>query len=428
MSIHSPHFRTSRLSTSLGARSAVLLLGAAALFLGLLLASACGSAAKRTWTVEEIRADLNHRITPEMLARVEIPFEIDDEIRELAFRVTENLRTDKEKMRAIVRAIRQHTGGSISYDWLSNKTAKSVFREGRGNCLAYTNLFVGMSRAVGVEAIYVDVTTIEKVTKEAEVIVNSGHITGGIKDGPDLIFVDFTANPEREYAGAKIIDDFEAIANFYNNQGFLYGYFAEALADQGGFDPLAREIEMYELALSVRPKFNRARNNLGVAFKRRGRVDEAIEQYRLALDIDPDFTEARSNLASAYYSQGDSERAVTEFRHAARNDDDNAYVHYHLGVLHYHAGDYPAAVQSFRRALSRDRRLADARFFLGETLLKLGDEDEAMREYERAIEIDPNYIAARAKLDLLRDRRTLSGAGVSKSSASDSPDAPPGLR
>ena len=390
------------------------------LLAGLVLgALGCGTVPKRTWTVEEIRADLNHRITPDVLARVEIPFEIDDEIRELAVRVTENLRGDKEKMRAIVRAIRQHTGGSISYDWLSNKTAKAVFEEGRGNCLAYTNLFVGMSRAVGVDAVYVDVTTIEKVTREAEVIVNSGHITGGIKDGPDLIFVDFTSNPEREYAGAKIIDDFEAISNFYNNQGFLYGYFAEALVDQGGFDPLAREIEMYELALSIRPNFNRARNNLGVAYKRRGFVDDAIEQYQLALDIEPEFTEARSNLASAYYSQGDTEKAIQEFQLAARNDGSNAYVKYHLGVLHYHQRKFREAADYFRQAISRDRQMADARFFLGETLMKLGDEDKAMREYERAIEIDPNYISARAKLDLLRDaQRARSPKGES------APDAP----
>ena len=372
-----------------------------------LLLAACGTAPKRTWSVEEIRADLNHRITPEMLAQVEIPFEIDDEIRELAVRVTENLRTDKEKMRAIVRAIRHHTGGTISYDWLSNKTAKDVYREGRGNCLAYTNLFVGMSRAVGVEAIYVDVETIERVSKEAEVIVNSGHITGGIKDGPDLIFVDFTATPEREYGGARIIDDFEAISNFYNNQGFLYGYFAEALADQGGFDPLAREIEMYELALSIRPSFNRARNNLGVAFKRRGRVDDAIEQYELALELQPEFTEARANLASAHYAQGDVERAIEEFKLAARNDGSNAYVHYHLGVLHYHEQRYDEAVGFFRRALSKNRDMADARFFLGETLLKLGDEEMAMEEYEKAIRIDPNFISARAKLDLLLENRNL---------------------
>ncbi len=365
----------------------------------------CGTAAKRSWTPDEIRADLNHRITPEMLARVEVPFEINDEIRALAFRVTENLRSDKEKMRAIIRAIRQHTGGTISYDWLSNKTAVEVFEQGRGNCLAYTNLFVGMSRAVGVEAVYVDVKTIERVSREAEVIVNSGHITGGIKDGPDILFVDFTANPERQYAGAEIIDDFEAISNFYNNQGFLYGYFAEALADQGGFDPLAREIEMYELALSVRPNFNRARNNLGVAYKRRGRFEEAVEQYNLALALEPDFTEARANLASAYYSEGDVDSAIREFRVAERRDDQNAYVRHHLGVLLYQRGEYEAAADYFRKALSRDSGLADARFFLGETMLKLGDEDRAIEQYERAIDIDPNYVSARARLDLIRDRR-----------------------
>ena len=379
---------------------------AAMLGVAVCAASACGTAPKRTWTVEEIRADLNHRITPEVLASVEIPFEIDDEIRELAFRVTENLRSDREKMLAIIRAIRHHTGGSIAYDWLSNKTAKAVFREGRGNCLAYTNLFVGMSRAVGVDAVYVDVTTIEAVSREAEVIVNSGHITGGVKDGPDLIVVDFTATPERQYAGQRIIDDFEAIANFYNNQGFLYGYFAEALADQGGFDPLARELEMYDLALSIRPNFNRARNNLGVAYKRRGRVEEAIEQYRLALELEPRFTEARANLASAYYATGDTGLAIREFETAAQYDGSNAYVQYHLGVLHYHQKDYRQAADYFRRAMSRDREMADARFFLGETLMKMGDEEGAMDAYERAISIDPNYIAARAKLDQLRDARS----------------------
>ena len=63
--------------------------------------------------------------------------------------------------------------------------------------------------------------------------------------------------------------------------------------------------------------------------------------------------------------------------------------------------------------------MADARFFLGETLLKLGDEDKAIREYERAIEIDPNYISARAKLDLLRDaQRSRPPSGESAPDAS----------
>ena len=84
-----------------------------------------------------------------------------------------------------------------------------------------------MAREVGLRAVYVDVTTIERISREAEVIVNNGHITGGFVYGPDVIVIDFTRTPEREYLGYKVIDDLEAIANFYNNQGFLYGYFTE---------------------------------------------------------------------------------------------------------------------------------------------------------------------------------------------------------
>ena len=59
----------------------------------------------------------------------------------LAIQSVENLRTDSETRRApSSNAIISRTGMSISYDWLSNKTAQQVFYEGKGNCLAYTNL------------------------------------------------------------------------------------------------------------------------------------------------------------------------------------------------------------------------------------------------------------------------------------------------
>jgi tetratricopeptide (TPR) repeat protein len=312
------------------------------------------------------------------------------------------LRTDSERTRGIVNAIIGRTGMSISYDWLSNKTAQQVFYEGRGNCLAYTNLFIGMAREVGIDAVYVDVTTIERITKEAEVIVNNGHITAGIRQGPELVMIDFTRSPEREYMGAKVIDDFEAIANYYNNQGFLYGYYAETAGDMGDeFDPAAAELEMYHMALDVRPNFGRARNNLGVALRRRGKVEDAIAQYKLALEEDPKFAEARSNLGAAYYSQGRIEDAIHEFETAARAGGSNAYYYHHLGVIQYQQGNYEEALRQFKKAISRDADLADSRFYLGETYLKLGDREKAIEAYRKTLEVDPNYFSARAKLDLL---------------------------
>ena len=93
-----------------------------------------------------------------MRDEIVIPYEINDEIRQLARTSPGDPSTDSEKVRAIVNSIIDLTGLSISYDWLSNKTAQEVFRQGRGNCLAYSNLFMGMAREVGLVAVYVDVT------------------------------------------------------------------------------------------------------------------------------------------------------------------------------------------------------------------------------------------------------------------------------
>ena len=370
---------------------------ASALTLVASLAVGCAGASRHVYTPEEMRAELEARVSTQMRDEIVIPFEIDDEIRQLARGVTRNARTDDDKVRAIVGAITSLAGFSISYDWLSNKTAKEVFREGKGNCLAYTNLFVGMARAVGVNAVYADVKFTERVTREAEIIVKSTHITAAVTMGGGPTLIDFTTTPERKYTAFTVIDDLEAIANFYNNQGFLYGYFMET--GSVGFDPQEKEIEMYRLALEILPTFGKARNNLGVALRRRGRIDEAIEQYKLALEQDPKYVEARSNLGTAYYNQGLTEMALAEYRLAAESAGPDGYVHQRLGVTLLRLGRYEEAIKQFRKALSKEAELADAQYHLGECYRSLGDEKKATEAYAAALEIDPNYLAARARLE-----------------------------
>ena len=358
----------------------------------------CAGTEKRLYTPDEMRSELETRVSTQMRDEIVIPFEINDEIRQLALEVTKDAKTDSDKVRAIVGSIIDMAGFSLSYDWLSNKTAQEVFREGKGNCLAYSNLFVGMARSVGLDATYADVSYFERITREAEIIVNSTHIAAAVK--PSIgrpVLIDFTRTPEREYTGFKSIDDLEAIANFYNNQGFLYGYFTET--EDVGFDPLEKELEMYRLALEILPTFGRSRNNLGVALRRRGSVDEAIEQYQIAIDQNPKHAEALSNLGTAYMYQGRTEDALQALRLAAKNAGPDGYIHHRLGVVYLRLAQYPEAIEQFRKALSKEPELADARFHLGECYRTLGNERKAIAEYEAALEIDPNYMAARARLE-----------------------------
>ncbi len=370
-----------------------------ALAIAAALAAGCAATPKRFYTPDEARSELEARVSTQMRDEIVIPFEIDDEIGQLARNATRNASSEGEKVRAIVGAITSLAGFSVSYDFLSNKTAKEVFREGKGNCLAYSNLFVGMARAVGVEAVYADVKFTERITREAEIIVKSTHITAAVMQGGEATLIDFTRSPERKYTAFKVIDDLEAIANFYNNQGFLYGYFTEK--EDVDFDPLEKELAMYRLALEILPTFGRARNNLGVALRRRGRVDEAIEQYKLAIEQDPRYVEPHSNLGTAYLYQGRTDEALAEYRLAAENAGPDGYVHERLGATFLRLGRYQDAIKQFRKALSKEPGLADAHYHLGECYRTLGDEKKAAEEYQAALEIDPNHLAAQTRLGQL---------------------------
>ena len=72
-----------------------------------------------------------------------------------------------------------------------------------------------------------------------------------------------------------------------------------------------------------------------------------------------------------------------------------------MGVIEYQQKNYRQALKHFKKAVSRDGDLADARFYLGEVYMKLGNPKKAIEAYEKTLEVDPNYLSARAKLDLL---------------------------
>src|SRR5215831_8299847 len=82
-------------------------------------------------------------------------------------------------------------------------------------------------------------------------------------------------------------------------------------------------IQAYEKYLAARPDSAMARSNLGAAYARAARYEDAIAQYRHALKLQPGNTSAELNLALAYYKTGRKElaAAILEKVHRAAPDE-----------------------------------------------------------------------------------------------------------
>ena len=77
---------------------------------------------------------------------------------------------------------------------------------------------------------------------------------------------------------------------------------------QGG--NITGAIQAYEKYLARRPDSVLALSNLGAAYARVGRYQDAIVQYRHALKLQPGYPSAELNLALAYYKTGQTETAA----------------------------------------------------------------------------------------------------------------------
>ena len=106
-------------------------------------------------------------------------------------------------------------------------------------------------------------------------------------------------------------------------------------------------------------------NELGIAYRKKGRLKEAIASYRRALSLDPKNPAIAKNLADAYYFNKEYSKTVEECQTILRSNPEFRQAHYTLGMAYYRLGRHGEALEEFETVLK----------------LKPGDENaEKMRE------------------------------------------------
>ena len=220
-------------------------------------------------------------------------------------------------------------------------------------------------------------------------------------------------------------------------------------------------IRGYQTILASHPNRVDVRSNLGAAFSRLGRYEDAIEQYKLALLGDNYNQTIRRNLAMAYYKAalfaeaaselsrfvaatpqeqpqrkdavlvladclvrlGDYKKVIELLSPIEGRDANNRTLAYLLGSAYVGEGQAEKGQQLIDRVF-RGEDSAEARLLIGSILLLADDGHPALKELERALELNPKLPSLRAWYGraLMRMGDPEKAKGLFRSELADNPN------
>jgi tetratricopeptide (TPR) repeat protein len=317
---------------------------------GLALSALCGGTAcattKLAYTQDELKAEVARRVPGLPAADVVAPFLVDPAHALAAREAIGEQNTDLDRTRALVGQLFAPDGFHLRYSWGVTTDVEETLRKSEGNCLALAAVFVGLARAVGLQAVYIDASTRVHETRQGGAwTVNAGHVTAMVISGYERIGLDF--GMMGSIVWYRILDDLEALAHFYNNRGFELLEAAQEL-DESAWLQAERD---FRTAVQIAPRFARAWNNLGIAASHLGRQGEAIDHYRTAIANDPQLAAPRNNLGSLYLEQGRVAEALETLAAASRLEPQGSHIQYNLALARLQAGDREGAAEGLRQAI-----------------------------------------------------------------------------
>ncbi|MGB9893615.1 MAG: tetratricopeptide repeat protein, partial [Candidatus Saccharicenans sp.] len=152
-----------------------------------------------------------------------------------------------------------------------------------------------------------------------------------------------------------------------------------------------KAIDLYKFLLRTKSEEPTILFNLGIAYGRQNRIQEAEKAYQQALALKPAFVEAHNNLGEIYLRQNRLKEAEKEFLTAIDLAEDFALAYSNLGELYLKEKELSKAKEYVEKALALDPHLTSAHNLKGNIWRQEGRNLEAMAEYRKALELDQGY-------------------------------------
>ncbi len=281
------------------------------------------------------------------------------------------------KLRILQNALFDRESFEFEYDGILTLTAEEAFAQRRGNCMAFTALFIALGRSLGIPTVLVSVQKVPDVERIDGLVIVNRHVVAGYRGSHELNLFDFYVTSSAPPIHQRIISDVRASAMHHTNNGGL------ALREHD----LIEARRHFELSTRLAPDWAPGWVNLGVVEYREGRTDEALKAYGKALEVEPSNSSALTNIAGIHRDQGHSEAARSALTAAARQTL-NPFTLIALADIEIHNGNLGKARSYLRRARWWFSSEPEVYVAMARLARAEGDDKAVERHLKRAVELD----------------------------------------
>jgi tetratricopeptide (TPR) repeat protein len=153
--------------------------------------------------------------------------------------------------------------------------------------------------------------------------------------------------------------------------------------------------------MAVRDDSQLAHLNLGLAFRQKGYLAEALREYRLALDRGEDRVTVLQAMAEVQLLRRDSAAALELYDRLIAERPDVPKLWCERGVALHQSARHDEAAESYHRALELDQSYAIAHNNLGVACYHARDHEAAIAAFRAALAAQPHFLKAWLNLALL---------------------------
>ncbi len=176
---------------------------------------------------------------------------------------------------------------------------------------------------------------------------------------------------------------------------------------QSRFD---RATQAFEKAFKMEPSYaNRYRKQLAKVFLERGKVslpengELAIRDFQAAQELDPQNHEIYFQLGRAYTKCGKYDDALNQYEQCIALSDDNPDAHFNLGYIFLTRKEYASAIKEFGEVVElKPPYLSDAYVNLGIAYYNGGHLEEALGALNEALKLNPKDGKISAYIDAVK--------------------------